>query len=1021
MLNKNYRFKDWNLKSYFLIACLVGFLVSFDANAQGCSGGTTINSSQTSTYIVSTSNDCLTVSNIGSITVTNLYENAVDVNPGVTGVGINNSGSIAGYSYGVHNEGSLVSLINSSITVAATIAGTGDCGINGCAGVANFGTIGTLNNSANSSISAGAGVGIVNFGSSSSIGTLDNSGTILGVTFSGIQNEGVINSLVNRGDAAISGDAGIFNYRSPSRINAISNSGTITGVGSQGIENEGAIGSLTNNSGAVITGASTGINNTSNASVITSLINFGTIVGLTNQGIDNHGTIDSIENRGGATISGFGVGISNSGTSSVIGNLTNSGSILGGASFSGIDNGGRIANLTNNSSGSIVGGGVGILNRPAASISNITNAGTIGGSFYGIGNSGTIDSINNSGAITSSSATGIGNSGLINLLANSGSITGDIAVTCAGGALDCDAVRKGSGRINALNNSGSIGGDVYVFMNAPTPGALPSIGTLNNSGSINRIYLEYLTGEGVAIESVNNTGHILNGIDIRFLISDASAGIGTLVNNGAIDGGIQISTVGSTGGLSSSGIKSFINTGMVTGGIAISNIQNYGVTLSGIETLTNLGVISGGITVSSIWDGSVGIATLNNIQGSSSGSVLSYSGKLPTNYNIIVNSPSKYGQLAVTSPSGSTNFGIYTGSTLNKGTYSSVLSGVTSSNLSGATSGNYNGFTWGLNNSSGDIWDLVVLGASTADTQQSLVNTASALQGTYALQNSVIVNGFTYDCPLFDKNGICISAGGRNTSVQAQGINNTSGLLIASYRLDKNNSRIGAWVDQNLSVNGSGAVKLDNGTPVIGLFGVWSERPDGVGAEFKLSAAYGQKNATVTRQVVGSSEAGTGSSNLNSQGAQVTAKYGFGLLDSMVASPYVGVRYTQNNMGGYSEAATSAVTAPLTYSALNTNATTALAGIGVQHKFDPKMVGFASAGVESDINTNNGTYSATGIVGLTPVNFNPNPVKTRPTATVGAYYDIEKNQRLGITGIYRQEPYQSVSTTTVLATYTVGL
>jgi hypothetical protein len=126
-------------------------------------------------------------------------------------------------------------------------------------------------------------------------------------------------------------------------------------------------------------------------------------------------------------------------------------------------------------------------------------------------------------------------------------------------------------------------------------------------------------------------------------------------------------------------------------------------------------------------------------------------------------------------------------------------------------------------------------------------------------------------------------------------------------------------------------------------------------------------------------------------------------------------------MGGYAEGASSTVTAPLTYAALNTNATTALAGLGATYRVMPRATILASAGVESDTNTNNGTYSATGVEGLTPINFNPNPVKTRPTATVGAYYDIEKNQRLGITGIYRQEPFQSISTTTVMATYTIGL
>jgi hypothetical protein len=207
------------------------------------------------------------------------------------------------------------------------------------------------------------------------------------------------------------------------------------------------------------------------------------------------------------------------------------------------------------------------------------------------------------------------------------------------------------------------------------------------------------------------------------------------------------------------------------------------------------------------------------------------------------------------------------------------------------------------------------------------------------------------------------------------------------------------------------------------LFGAWNERQDGTGTEVKVSAAYGQKNTTITRQVVGTSEAGTGGSQLNSQGAQVVAKYGFGVADQVVVSPYAGVRYTQNNMGGYTEATTSAVTAPLTYSALNTNATTALAGVGMRYQGIAQTTLFASAGVESDTNTNNGSLNANNasIGVLTPVNFNANPVKTRPTATLGAYYDIEKNQRLGITGIYRQEPYQGVQSTTVMATYTVGL
>ena len=144
-------------------------------------------------------------------------------------------------------------------------------------------------------------------------------------------------------------------------------------------------------------------------------------------------------------------------------------------------------------------------------------------------------------------------------------------------------------------------------------------------------------------------------------------------------------------------------------------------------------------------------------------------------------------------------------------------------------------------------------------------------------------------------------------------------------------------------------------------------------------------------------------------------------MPDVVVSPYAGVRYTQNNMGSYTEATSSAVTAPLTYSALNIKATTVLAGAEARYRGIPKTTIFASAGVETDTNTSNGSYSATGVSGLTSVNFNPNPVKTRLTATASAYYDILKNQRIGVIGIYRQEPFQAISTTKVMVTYAIAL
>lgn len=603
--------------------------------------------------------------------------------------------------------------------------------------------------------------------------------------------------------------------------------------------------------------------------------------------------------------------------------------------------------------------------------SSITNSGTITsstGAVTGITSTGTTTtiSINNGGTISITGSGGSGvetstNSGTATTITNTGTITGSHAINLrsAGSSLTNSA----TGNIVGIN-----GGEIVSVFSTNQ--------TVTNNG--------VMTGSGSGVW----------GIYIR-------AAEATIINSNSI----------SVSGNNSSGIY---------------NVNSANTTITNTGTITATGTGAYGIRNIAT------IAALNNAQ-----SGLTYTGVLPTNYNIIINSPTSFGNLAVTSVTGSTIFGIYTGSTVRNGTYASVLTGIAAGNLSN-TSGTFGSASWLLSNSSGSIWDLIIsgyvdpvvvpLGPSVANTNQSLLNTASALQGTYTLQNSVLANSFSYDCNVFGANNVCVSAGGRNTAVQAaNGLNNTSALLIAAYRPHPN-FRIGAYADQNLSVsNPGGTVNLGNNIPLIGLFGAWNERLDGTGTEVKVSAAYGQKNTTINRSVVGSgataSEAGSGSSTLNSQGVQATAKYGFGIIEGVIVSPYVGVRYTQNNMGGYTEGTSSSVTAPLTYSALNTNATTALAGVGASYRVIPTVTTFASAGVETDTNTANGTYAATNasIGALTPVNFNANPVRTRPTATLGAYYDVAKNQRLGVTGIYRQEPYQAVSTTTVLATYTIGM
>jgi len=607
--------------------------------------------------------------------------------------------------------------------------------------------------------------------------------------------------------------------------------------------------------------------------------------------------------------------------------------------------------------------------------------------------------VNNSGSISASS-TDIGlevKSGALNRVNNYGTIT--TATGSLGAVTVWDAhIAGNAGAINYLYNSGTIsatGGTANgIATGYDTGNAGSNIGTLENTGTIS--------------SSVNSG--ISNGATITKLLNS-----GTIVatnGNGIYNGNT---------------ITSIINYGTITGASFSTAISNDGSS-SYIGTLTNLGTINISNPVAgdaAIYNNGGTIVTFNNSQGSGNANgAVTYGGAMPTNYNIIIKSATNYGQLYTDSNiggvTGSTKFGIYSGSLVTTKLYTNVFQGIDTTNISSTRSGTYQGLTWVLGAGTGaNNWDLTFTGTNTS-VMSSLNQTASALQNVFTLQNSVLVNGFTYDCPVFDKNNVCVSLGGRYSTANTESVNSTGGLLIGAYRLN-NKVRMGAYIDQNVSTNSTGIVKVGNASPMVGLFGVWNETLDGTGTELKVSAGYGQKNTTMNRQVVDGSEAGSGSSTLNTQGVQAIAKYGFAVAEKTIVSPYAGLRYTQNNMGGYTEGSSATVTAPLTYSAVNTNATTLVAGLGANYKVIPDVTLLASAGLENDLNTSNGNYTATGLYGLNSINFNPNPVRTRATGSLGAYYDLAKNQRLGIYGIYRQEPYQGVSTTSVMATYTVGL
>lgn len=591
------------------------------------------------------------------------------------------------------------------------------------------------------------------------------------------------------------------------------------------------------------------------------------------------------------------------------------------------------------------------------------------------------------------------------------------------------AIYQLSGTLGTITNNSTLDGANSTTNNPIGGGSgLTLYGTVNTiNNNANGVVHGKATGPALSIvggnvTTINNAGAINGGTEGLFV--ENSGQLGTLNNTGtisatAIGGGNAIY-------LNSGSITTIINSGSLTG------TDNGILTSTGtpIGTITNTGTITGGSSGFGINNYSSTITTLNNQQTG-----LTYTGTLPTNYNIIIYSTTRYGQLFVTNGTGTTTFGVSSLSSGGNGllgNYSTVLKGISSTQLGfgGATtySGTSNGYSYTLNErvttAGSEEWDIVLTtaaapaGPTAADTQASLTQSASALRPVFNQQSALINNSLNYDCTVFAANGACVSAGGRFATTNSITGEQMSTLLVASYKTTKN-TRIGGFIDQNGSSSSFNGVSLDK-SPMYGVFGVWNENPDLMGYEVRLATNWADQNITQTRNVVGTSEAGTGSASLKSQAISGVVSYAMPVTDSTwIASPYVGVRKTKITRGGYTES--SAVTTPLTYSDLSQDITTALAGVRMNKKYRDDLYATASVGVEQNIGSNISTLDATGVTGLTSTDFSANYAKTRPVASAGLSYAVAKDQRINFSVHYRKEAFQSAGSTTGLLMYQVGL
>ena len=660
------------------------------------------------------------------------------------------------------------------------------------------------------------------------------------------------------------------------------------------------------------------------------------------------------------------------------------------------------------------------------------------GGPYTIENAGTIEASNitsNSSTIRLEVDTTVTNSGLIDtagsknlnsilFIDNSGSNSltnsGTIQTETTGNYGQAISVQDTS--VTAITNSS--GGTIKVTDSALNSGAIRintggSVNTITNNGTISAVGTTHSRGiisiSTATIDRITNTGTISASGS-----SNSNHGIvfwnnsGTsITNSGTIQGtggsygyGIRIGESGN--------ISSITNSGTIKGskdGIANSNT---------ITSIKNTGTITG-TSEYSIHNVEGSITNLTNSQNN-----LTLIGNVPTNYYVKVNSSSSYGKVSFTSASGSMNIGIADDSTLTEGTYEAVVSGLGASNISNS-SGTYisdaNHYKYSVSNSSGTQWDLVV-NDLTEDVQCSVDSgsgsctktsciTSSIETGMNAVTNSNFAHMNTYDCDTFGESGSCLSIGGRGIFVNDPQ-SEIGGVVLVYGKKQSSNLRWGTFLHHNISYNTPSNFTLSNDTPMIGFYGVWNEKVDHTGLQFKIGNSYQATNAVITRPVVGVSDQATGNTSLYNNQVILELRNNKKISDSFTLSPYFATLYSQKYQKGYTE---TGIDLPLTYNKIIDTSITAITGIKFRKNLNKDYSFFGTIGLEHDLSHQVSALSPTGVSGLTTVDLTKSHEPTRPVIAIGYDHQVSDNQILRIKGQYQELPYQGMNETNLYASY----
>ena len=286
-----------------------------------------------------------------------------------------------------------------------------------------------------------------------------------------------------------------------------------------------------------------------------------------------------------------------------------------------------------------------------------------------------------------------------------------------------------------------------------------------------------------------------------------------------------------------------------------------------------------------------------------------------------------------------------------------------------------------LKYSGNDVKLYVTPGASA--TQASIDATSANLSNAINLQSNAVTNALGNDCAMFGETGACVSVNIGQTKASTGDLFN-GGVTLGKKIND--NWRAGVVTNAPFNNPTIGNVSQTS-NPAYGVFATWTKDQLSV----QGSAAFNQGDLTITRN---GPETGVGKSTVSNNAYQLKGSYSIPVDETVTVTPYIGVRHTESNYGGYTE---TGPVFPLTVDSTKRTSTSILAGATVTKQIDEKLSGNVSLGLTQNLSGQSATFKGTSeIAGLTTFNNAiPSNGKTNPSIGAGLSYSIDKDTKVG--------------------------